>query len=63
MFVVKLLPFVRNLSGRKWSDDEIVEDVQYLKDELSAHFENLTCVFLLLVVWERMSLTPKSQHI
>lgn len=46
MFVVKLLPFVRNLSGRKWSDDEIVEDVQYLKDELSAHFENLTCVFL-----------------
>src|SRR5882724_2728773 len=45
MFVVKLLPFVRNLSGRKWSDDEIVEDVKYLKDELTAHFENLTCVF------------------
>ncbi|KAF8519318.1 ATPase, V1 complex, subunit H [Hysterangium stoloniferum] len=42
MFVVKLLPFIRNLSGRKWSDDEIVEDVQYLKDELTVHFQNLT---------------------
>jgi V-type H+-transporting ATPase subunit H len=42
MFVVKLLPFVRNLSARKWSDDEIIEDVQYLNDELSAHFQNLT---------------------
>jgi V-type H+-transporting ATPase subunit H len=42
MFVVKLLPFIQNLAGRKWSDDEIVEDVQYLKDELTAHFQNLT---------------------
>ena len=42
MFVVKLLPFVRNLSTRKWSDDEIIEDIQYLNDELSAHFQNLT---------------------
>ncbi|KAF8589958.1 ATPase, V1 complex, subunit H [Ramaria rubella] len=42
MFVVKLLPFIRNLSGRKWSDDEIIEDVQYLNEELNAHFQNLT---------------------
>jgi V-type H+-transporting ATPase subunit H len=44
MLVVQLLPFVKNLSGRKWSDEDIVEDVQFLKDELSARFESLTCV-------------------
>ena len=42
MLVVKLLPFVRNLSGRKWSDDEVVEDIQFLKDELTKNFESLT---------------------
>ncbi|KIJ27416.1 hypothetical protein M422DRAFT_37773, partial [Sphaerobolus stellatus SS14] len=42
MFVAQLLPFVKNLSTRKWSDDDIVEDIQYLKDELGAHFQNLT---------------------
>jgi len=42
MLVAKLLPFVNNLSTRKWSDEDIVEDVQYLKDELSANFQSLT---------------------
>lgn len=42
MLVVKLLPFVKNLSGRKWSDEDIVEDIQYLKEELSANFQSLT---------------------
>ncbi|GJJ12509.1 hypothetical protein Clacol_006752 [Clathrus columnatus] len=42
MFVAKLLPFIVNLLGRKWSDDEILEDLQYLRDELTAHFQNLT---------------------
>ncbi|KAF8494498.1 ATPase, V1 complex, subunit H [Gautieria morchelliformis] len=42
MFVVKLLPFVRNLAARKWSDDEVIEDIQYLNEELSAHFQDLT---------------------
>ena len=44
MLVAQLLPFVKNLSARKWSDEDIVEDVQFLKDELSARFESLTCV-------------------
>ena len=44
MLVAQLLPFVRNLSARKWSDEDIVEDVQFLRDELSARFESLTCV-------------------
>jgi hypothetical protein len=42
MLVAKLLPFVKNLSTRKWSDEDIVEDVQYLKDELTANFRSLT---------------------
>lgn len=44
MLVAQLLPFVKNLSTRKWSDEDIVEDVQFLKNELSARFESLTCV-------------------
>jgi V-type H+-transporting ATPase subunit H len=44
MLVAQLLPFVKNLSTRKWSDEDIVEDVQFLRDELSARFESLTYV-------------------
>ncbi|CAG8610639.1 5167_t:CDS:10 [Acaulospora colombiana] len=42
MLVVKLLPFVKNLSTRKWTDDDIVEDIQYLRDELAENFRSLT---------------------
>ena len=42
MLVVKLLPFVNGLATRKWSDEDIVEDVQFLKDELKANFDSLT---------------------
>ncbi|KAG8832478.1 H(+)-transporting V1 sector ATPase subunit H [Serendipita sp. 400] len=42
MLVVKLLPFVKNLSTRKWTDEDIVEDIQYLKEELTANFQSLT---------------------
>ncbi|KAI0698501.1 ATPase V1 complex subunit H [Cytidiella melzeri] len=42
MLVAKLLPFVKNLSTRKWTDEDIVEDVQYLSDELTARFDSLT---------------------
>ena len=44
MLVRELLPFVKNLCTRKWSDEEIVEDVQFLQDELTANFQSLTCV-------------------
>ena len=43
MLVAQLLPFVKNLATRKWSDEDILEDVQFLKDELEARFESLTC--------------------
>lgn len=42
MFTTKLLPFVTSLQSRKWSDEEIVEDVDYLKDELTNRLEGLT---------------------
>ncbi|KAK7693170.1 hypothetical protein QCA50_002736 [Cerrena zonata] len=42
MLVAKLLPFVKNLGTRKWSDEDVIEDVQFLKDELNARFESLT---------------------
>ena len=41
MLVAKLLPFVNSLSTRKWTDDEIVEDIQYLQEELKANFKSL----------------------
>ncbi|KZT56174.1 ATPase, V1 complex, subunit H [Calocera cornea HHB12733] len=42
MLVAKLLPFLQNLAGRKFSDEDIKEDVSFLKDELKAQFESLT---------------------
>lgn len=44
MLVAELLPFVKNLAARKWSDEDILEDVNFLRDELKARFESLTCV-------------------
>ncbi|KAH9997541.1 ATPase V1 complex subunit H [Russula vinacea] len=42
MLVAQLLPFVKNLATRKWSDEDILEDVHFLRDELEARFESLT---------------------
>ncbi|KAK4688485.1 V-type H+-transporting ATPase subunit H, partial [Tremellales sp. Uapishka_1] len=42
MFVVKLLPFVTSLQTRKWSDDEVTEDLTYVKDELKARLDGLS---------------------
>ncbi len=44
MLVQKVLPFVKSLSSRKWSDDDIVEDITYLKTELKERLEGLTWV-------------------
>ena len=44
MFTTKLLPFVTSLQSRKWSDEEITEDLDYLKDELTNRLEGLTYV-------------------
>ncbi|EIW85361.1 ATPase V1 complex subunit H [Coniophora puteana RWD-64-598 SS2] len=42
MLVAQLLPFSKNLSTRKWSDEDILEDVQFVRDELENNFESLT---------------------
>ncbi|EKM55742.1 uncharacterized protein PHACADRAFT_121574 [Phanerochaete carnosa HHB-10118-sp] len=42
MLVAHVLQFVKNLSTRKWTDEDILEDIQYLKDELTARFDSLT---------------------
>ena len=41
MFVSKLLPFVVSLQSRKWSDDEVVEDLAFLQNELKSRLEGL----------------------
>ncbi|KAF9098852.1 H(+)-transporting V1 sector ATPase subunit H [Mortierella sp. GBA35] len=42
MAAMKLLQFSENLSSRKWSDSEILEDVNFLKAELQENFHTLT---------------------
>lgn len=42
MLVCQLLPFIKNLATRKWSDEDILEDVRFLKDELNTRFQSLT---------------------
>lgn len=55
MLVAQLLPYAKNLCGRKWTDEDIVEDVQYLRDELSANFESLTYVSV-HSIWRNLAL-------
>ena len=63
MLVVQLLPFVKNLSARKWSDGDIIEDVQFLRDELSARFESLTYAVFTRSVGLARPHPPLKQHI
>ncbi|KAF1796618.1 armadillo-type protein [Mucor lusitanicus] len=42
MLVAKLLPFTENLSSRKWSDADILEDIDYIKERLQEDFQSLT---------------------
>ena len=44
MIGAKTLPFLQNLSARKWTDQEIVEDIDMLKNELTKNVANLTWV-------------------
>ncbi|KAF9919685.1 H(+)-transporting V1 sector ATPase subunit H [Linnemannia zychae] len=42
MATVKLLQFSENLSSRKWSDTDILEDINFLKTQLQENFHTLT---------------------
>ena len=46
MLVAQLLPFAKNLSARKFSDEDILEDVHFVRDELTTNFQSLTWVHL-----------------
>ncbi|KAG2234813.1 hypothetical protein INT48_006730 [Thamnidium elegans] len=42
MLVARLLPFTENLSSRKWSDTDVLEDINYVKERLQEDFQSLT---------------------
>ncbi|KAI9312206.1 ATPase V1 complex subunit H [Dichotomocladium elegans] len=42
MLVAKLLPFTENLSSRKWSDPDILEDIDFVKEKLQENFQSLS---------------------
>ncbi|GAA5950009.1 hypothetical protein JCM3765_004163 [Sporobolomyces pararoseus] len=42
LLISKVLPFVKTLQGRKFGDEEIKEDVDFLVEELTKSFEGLT---------------------
>ncbi|KAF8626174.1 hypothetical protein AX15_005061 [Amanita polypyramis BW_CC] len=42
MLVAQLLSFAKNLCTRKLSDEDTLEDAQFLRDELNARFQSLT---------------------
>ncbi|TEB36033.1 ATPase, V1 complex, subunit H [Coprinellus micaceus] len=42
MLVCQLLPFSKNLATRKWTDEDILEDIKFVKEELTTRFESLT---------------------
>ena len=45
MLVAKVLPWIQqSMQGRKFSDDEIKEDVDFLADELKSSFDGMTLV-------------------
>ncbi|KAI9496928.1 ATPase V1 complex subunit H [Zychaea mexicana] len=42
MLVAKLLPFTEHLHTRKWSDQEVVNDIDLIQTELQNNFQSLT---------------------
>ncbi|KAF9583980.1 H(+)-transporting V1 sector ATPase subunit H [Lunasporangiospora selenospora] len=60
MAAVKLLTFCENLAQRKWSDGEILEDVNFLKNELESNFQTLSTfeVYQAEVLSSRLTWSP-----
>lgn len=42
MLVAGNLPLIQNLAGRKWSDEELKEDLQWLKNQLQEAKNKMT---------------------
>jgi V-type H+-transporting ATPase subunit H len=41
MLVAKLLPLTEHLATRKWTDQEMMEDIEFVKNELQQSFQRL----------------------
>ncbi|KAK3807602.1 MAG: ATPase V1 complex subunit H, partial [Benniella sp.] len=63
MAAVKLLQFCENLSTRKWSDTDLVEDIDYLKTELENNFHTLTTFEVYLAELQSSRLTWSPPHL
>ncbi|KAF9941057.1 H(+)-transporting V1 sector ATPase subunit H [Modicella reniformis] len=63
MASVKLLQFCEHLSTRKWSDPDIVEDVNYLKAELEKNIHTLTTFEVYLAELQSSRLTWSPPHL
>ncbi|SAM06095.1 hypothetical protein [Absidia glauca] len=42
MLVADLLSFVQHLASRKWSDQELIEDIEFIQEQLQENFQSLT---------------------
>jgi V-type H+-transporting ATPase subunit H len=42
MLVADLLSFVQHLASRKWSDQELIEDIVFIQEQLQENFQSLT---------------------
>ncbi|ORX91370.1 ATPase V1 complex subunit H [Basidiobolus meristosporus CBS 931.73] len=42
LLVHKILNFTKNLATRKWSDPDIIDDLEYIRAELEENFQSLT---------------------
>jgi V-type H+-transporting ATPase subunit H len=42
MLVAKLLPLCEHLATRKWSDQEISDDIEFTQTKLQQNFQSLT---------------------
>ncbi|KAG0358290.1 ATPase V1 complex subunit H [Gamsiella multidivaricata] len=63
MAAVKMLQFCENLSTRKWSDNDILEDINYLKAELEENFQTLTTFEVYLAELQSGRLTWSPPHL
>jgi V-type H+-transporting ATPase subunit H len=56
MFTTKLLPFITSLQSRKFSDEDIVDDLNYVAGELTSRLEGMGS-------WEEYANELESGHL
>ncbi|KAG0179240.1 H(+)-transporting V1 sector ATPase subunit H [Apophysomyces sp. BC1034] len=61
MLVARLLPFAEHLSDRKWSDQDVVDDIEFIKTELQSNFENTFEVYASELETGKLEWSPPHQ--